>query len=131
MENTKQQSILQTLNVNLWITANAGSGKTTQLVNRFLFLLQNGIKPEEIVCITYTEAGAKEMKNRIMSVAKQHNLNIKEYQLNISTIHGYCLKLLTINKILPENIKILNNDQYTIDKIVKNMSTIIIFYSYI
>ena len=81
MENTKQQSILQTLNVNLWITANAGSGKTTQLVNRFLFLLQNGIKPEEIVCITYTEAGAKEMKDRIISIAKQHNLNIKEHQL--------------------------------------------------
>lgn len=118
MECTKQLSILKTLNINLWITANAGSGKTTQLVNRFLFLLQNGIKPEEIVCITYTEAGAKEMKDRIISIAKQHNLNIKEHQLNISTIHAYCLKLLTTNKILPENIKILNNDKYTVDKII-------------
>ena len=118
MENTEQLSILKTLNTNLWITANAGSGKTTQLVNRFLFLLQNGIKPEEIVCITYTEAGAKEMKDRIISIAKQHNLNIKEHQLNISTVHAYCLKLLTTNKILPENIKILNNDKYTVDKII-------------
>ena len=122
MENTEQLSILKTLNTNLWITANAGSGKTTQLVNRFLFLLQNGVKPEEIVCITYTEAGAKEMKDRIIKKCQQNQLDIKEYQLKISTIHSFCQKLLTKNNIIPQKIKILNDDKYTISRIIQQIT---------
>ena len=122
MEDTEQKSILQTLNLNLWITANAGSGKTTQLVNRFLFLLNNGIKPEEIICITYTEAGAKEMKNRILEIAKNNNLQLLENQLKISTIHGLCLRLLSANNLISDKIQILNNDKYTMDKIIRTIS---------
>ena len=33
---------------NIWITANAGCGKTTKLVERFLFLMENGAKIDEI-----------------------------------------------------------------------------------
>ena len=50
---------------NIWINANAGSGKTTALKNRYLSLLLSGVSHQNIWCITYTKAAAKEMKERI------------------------------------------------------------------
>ena len=49
-----------------WITANAGSGKTTALTARVVRLLLLGVEPERIVCITYTKAAAAEMRHRVL-----------------------------------------------------------------
>ena len=103
---------------NFWITANAGSGKTTCLVNRFLFLLKSGVKPNEIVCITYTEAGAKEMKDRILNIALKENLNISEKTINISTIHSFCQSFLNANNFIKQDIQILNDDNFQTERIV-------------
>ena len=48
----------------VWVTANAGSGKTYVLTARVLRLLLGGAKPEEILCLTYTKAAAAEMRSR-------------------------------------------------------------------
>ena len=48
-----------------WTSASAGTGKTTVLVSRVLRLLVSGVRPERILCITYTKAAAAEMANRI------------------------------------------------------------------
>ncbi|MES2983620.1 MAG: UvrD-helicase domain-containing protein [Pseudomonadota bacterium] len=50
----------------VWITANAGSGKTTALTERVVRLLLLGVAPERIVCITYTKAAASEMRMRVL-----------------------------------------------------------------
>jgi ATP-dependent helicase/nuclease subunit A len=50
-----------------WISANAGSGKTTALVDRVITLLLLGVLPERICCITYTKAAAGEMHERILT----------------------------------------------------------------
>lgn len=49
----------------VWVTANAGSGKTYVLTARVLRLLLGGVKPEEILCLTYTKAAAAEMRGRV------------------------------------------------------------------
>ena len=49
----------------IWVGASAGSGKTTVLVNRVLRLLLAGVKPQKILCLTFTRAGAAEMANRV------------------------------------------------------------------
>lgn len=49
----------------VWVTANAGSGKTYVLTARVLRLLLSGAKPEEILCLTYTKAAAAEMRGRV------------------------------------------------------------------
>lgn len=54
-----------------WILANAGSGKTTCLTQRVVRLLLLGVKPESIVCITYTKAAASEMRERILLRLRQ------------------------------------------------------------
>jgi len=54
----------------VWVSASAGTGKTTVLVNRFLALLLSGTYPERILCLTYTKAAATEMKERILAKAQ-------------------------------------------------------------
>ena len=49
----------------VWVTANAGSGKTYVLTARVLRLLLGGVAPAEILCLTYTKAAAAEMRARI------------------------------------------------------------------
>ena len=48
-----------------WLSANAGSGKTTVLTNRVARLLLAGTDPQNILCLTYTKAAASEMQNRL------------------------------------------------------------------
>ncbi|MDD3371822.1 MAG: UvrD-helicase domain-containing protein, partial [Alphaproteobacteria bacterium] len=48
-----------------WVNASAGSGKTKVLTDRVMRLLLSGVRPEKILCLTYTRAGAAEMANRI------------------------------------------------------------------
>ncbi|HEY1837205.1 MAG TPA: double-strand break repair helicase AddA [Rhizomicrobium sp.] len=49
----------------VWVSANAGSGKTYTLANRVARLLLEDVKPERILCLTYTKAAAAEMQGRL------------------------------------------------------------------
>jgi ATP-dependent helicase/nuclease subunit A len=49
----------------IWVSANAGSGKTHVLTLRVLRLLLSGVAPESILCLTYTKAAAAEMRRRV------------------------------------------------------------------
>ncbi|MEC7668276.1 MAG: UvrD-helicase domain-containing protein, partial [Pseudomonadota bacterium] len=49
----------------VWLSANAGSGKTRVLIDRVARLLLQGVAPENILCLTYTKAAATEMQNRL------------------------------------------------------------------
>jgi len=50
-----------------WLSANAGSGKTRVLIERVARLLLDGAPPETILCLTYTNAAAREMENRLVA----------------------------------------------------------------
>ncbi|MGE0045006.1 MAG: double-strand break repair helicase AddA [Hyphomonadaceae bacterium] len=49
----------------VFVTANAGSGKTKVLIDRIARLLLKGVKPSSFLCITYTKAAAAEMQRRL------------------------------------------------------------------
>ncbi len=49
----------------VWVSANAGSGKTTILTYRVISLLLSGVDPSRVLCLTYTRAAAAEMQNRV------------------------------------------------------------------
>lgn len=51
--------------LSVFVAANAGSGKTTTLVNRVARLLLTGVEPGAILCVTYTKAAAAEMQGRL------------------------------------------------------------------
>jgi len=50
---------------NAWVSAAAGAGKTRVLRDRVLRLLMAGVRPERILCLTFTKAAAAEMARRI------------------------------------------------------------------
>ena len=57
--------------INIWVNASAGTGKTKVLTDRVLRLLlptdtHDGTPPENILCLTFTKAGASEMIARVM-----------------------------------------------------------------
>jgi ATP-dependent helicase/nuclease subunit A len=108
----------------VFVTANAGSGKTTTLVNRVARLLLGETPPEAILCLTYTKAAAAEMQRRLFdelgawavmddaplakklaaldeghqSYSDARMLFAKALEtpggLKIQTIHAFCEKLL-------------------------------------
>ena len=80
------------------VSAGAGSGKTTVLVERFIDLVQRDeVSPLEILAITFTEKAAAEMKERIVRRFEERgdvaNRRLAEAAY-ISTIHGFCSRIL-------------------------------------
>lgn len=64
-EATQAQGQAAHPHVSVFVTANAGSGKTKVLVDRIARLLLEGSKPSAFLCITYTKAAAAEMQRRL------------------------------------------------------------------
>jgi ATP-dependent helicase/nuclease subunit A len=52
--------------MSVFVSANAGAGKTSLLTNRVLGLLLHGVSPSRILCLTFTNAAAAEMSNRVL-----------------------------------------------------------------
>lgn len=61
------QNVAADPSAHVFVTANAGSGKTSTLVNRVARLLLRGARPEHILCVTYTKAAAAEMQGRLFA----------------------------------------------------------------
>ncbi len=67
------------------VIAGAGSGKTRALTRRFAYLVTElGILPGNLLCVTFTNKAANEMRQRI------HNLTGDEDTGYINTFHGGC-----------------------------------------
>ena len=64
-ETTANQARAADPAASVWVSANAGTGKTSVLVRRVLRLLLVGTAPERILCLTYTKTAAAEMENRL------------------------------------------------------------------
>lgn len=71
------------------VIAGAGSGKTRALSHRFAYLVNEiGILPGNILCVTFTNKSANEMRQRI------HNLTGDDDTGYINTFHGFCVTVL-------------------------------------
>ena len=71
------------------VIAGAGSGKTRALSRRFAYLVNElGILPGNILCVTFTNKSANEMRQRI------HNLTGDNDTGYINTFHGFCVSIL-------------------------------------
>ena len=73
----------------LLIIAGAGSGKTHTLISRVIHLVENGVKPESILLLTFTNKAADEMKSRAISASDDRCGNIVA-----CTYHSFCAAML-------------------------------------
>ena len=71
------------------VVAGAGSGKTKTLTSRYMYLVDAlGISTANILCVTFTNKAAAEMKKRIRKFLPDQDL------ARITTFHGFCVGLL-------------------------------------
>ncbi len=88
--NARQKQAVEASEGRVRVVAGAGSGKTRVLAHRYAFLVNDlGISAGNILCLTFTNKAAQEMKNRIARMVDRGSVN--DF---ICTIHSFCVKFL-------------------------------------
>ncbi len=74
--------------------AGPGGGKTLVVAVRIATLLEKGYNPEDIVLLTYTNAGAQEMTARTMAYAASKGIALDPENFKSGTINSFCQKII-------------------------------------
>ena len=103
--NQAQKQAVDTIEGPVMVIAGPGTGKTQILGARIgKILLETDTAPENILCLTYTDAGAIAMRKRLVSF-----IGTSAYKVNISTFHSFC------NDIIQDNLSLF--DKTSLDPI--------------
>jgi DNA helicase-2/ATP-dependent DNA helicase PcrA len=98
LANEEQKQAIQTVDGPVLIIAGPGTGKTFTLVKRISYLIvEKGVKPQEIMVVTFTEKAAKELLTRISDEFVRNDLNLNVNEMYIGTFHSVCLRILKEN----------------------------------
>ena len=99
--NNEQIEAVKTINGPVLILAGAGSGKTKTLTHRVAYILSQGINPENILAVTFTNKAAEEMRRRISQLLMANSQWPRNYKpsaispkLFIGTFHSFGAKIL-------------------------------------
>ena len=91
--NKEQKDAVQTVKGPLLILAGAGSGKTKVLTTRIAYLVRQGVRPKDILAVTFTNKAAKEMKERLGNILGENTVKY----MWVGTFHGICGRILREN----------------------------------
>ena len=87
----------------LMLSANAGSGKTSVLVERFVAsVVQDGLRADQVLAITFTEKAAGELRARVRARLLElgHREAAREAEAAwITTFHGFCARILRAHAV--------------------------------
>lgn len=102
--NPKQREAVETLEGPVLIIAGAGAGKTKTITHRILNLIKSGVKPSEVLAITFTNKAAKEMRERVFHLIEEDKtLNIPisfNERPFVSTFHALGVHIIKENASL-------------------------------
>ncbi len=105
--NPAQREAVTTTEGYVRVIAGAGSGKTRALAHRFAYLVcEAGILPENILCVTFTNKSAAEMRQRIHKLTGDNDTGY------ICTFHSFCVSVLQEDSHAvqyPKNFLVLDN----------------------
>ena len=105
--NEQQREAVTTTEGFIRVIAGAGSGKTRALTHRFAYLVNDiGILPGNILCVTFTNKAANEMRQRIHQLTGDNDTGY------INTFHGFCVSVLQEDShavSYPKNFLVLDN----------------------
>jgi len=107
--NAPQRDAVTTTEGRVRVTAGAGTGKTKALTYRYAYLVNVlGIDPANILCLTFTNKAASQMRRRISLMVQSG-----DYNDFVCTLHGFCVKFLRqeIYRLgFPKSFSILDED---------------------
>ena len=87
--NPEQRLAVETTEGAVCVIAGPGAGKTRTLTSRYVYLVRDlGINPQNILCVTFTNKAAQEMKARIRAMTGDLDLG------QICTFHAFCVRFL-------------------------------------
>ena len=105
--NDEQRAAVETTEGYVRVIAGAGSGKTRALAHRFAYLVQTlGVLPAHILCVTFTNKSANEMRRRIRRLTGDDDTGL------VNTFHGFCAGVLRAEGHAvgyPQNFPVLDN----------------------
>lgn len=93
LPNKKQQECIDTINGSIMVLAGPGTGKTFTVIERIKGMLEKGVEPSKILCLTFSDAAANEMKSRLISKVGQ-----KGSLVNVYTYHSFCWEIIQNNE---------------------------------
>ena len=106
--NDEQIQAVEARNSHILVSAPAGSGKTKILVSRILSILKEGVNIDSFLVLTFTQAAAQEMKQRLSSMLDEEikvaDVNLKNHLMKqkekmplayITNFHGFCNSLIS------------------------------------
>lgn len=86
--NVEQQAAVDHRGSHLLVAAGAGTGKTRMLIHRLVSLLMEGVRPHEILMLTFSNSAASEMRSRAALLVKDADM------IRAGTYHAVALRLL-------------------------------------
>ena len=88
--NEAQKKCIENFDGKFMVLAGPGTGKTYTIIQRIKNMLKNDIKAQEILCLTFSNAAANEMKERLIKEAGDIANGIK-----IHTYHAFCNEIIS------------------------------------
>ena len=87
--NSKQMECISTIDGPVMVLAGPGTGKTFTIIQRIKHMLSVGIEPASILCLTYSEAAANEMKGRLVN-----EIGTIAAAVTVNTYHAFCNEVI-------------------------------------
>ncbi len=142
--NQSQQTAVTHGDGHALVLAGAGTGKTTTLLARAQELLRRGVRPDELILVTFTRRATREIRERLT-----HDLGDPSSQIRVGTFHRICLDLMRLEPdafdmraftVIDEDDReqlmrlargaVLPNDQSDKSNLLPKASQLVQWYSY-
>lgn len=142
--NESQQTAVTHGDGHALVLAGAGTGKTTTLLARAKELLRRGVRPDELILVTFTRRATREIRERLT-----HDLGDSSSQIRVGTFHRICLDLMRLEPdafdmraftVIDEDDReqlmrlargaVLPNDQSDKSNLLPKASQLVQWYSY-
>lgn len=120
--NDAQKRAVEAIDGPVMVIAGPGTGKTQILAVRILNILRKtDARPEDILCLTYTEAGSTAMRQRLSRF-----MGADAYKVNIFTFHGLCNKIIQEKpeKFSKRDLRVMDelDEMELLDSLIRNLA---------